>query len=495
MQAGTLDILCALGGSLWLLVWSTDPTVGTIQCSRGQSEVKTSMRSSRPLTSFALCAALIIVASGCGSSHKASGSASPSSTPTSTSPVATTTPSSSATPTYPFGSPVSADFKAASVTFVSPQEAFVLGTAPGFGTLLVRTLDRGRSWKSLTAPKAPLGRATLSGTRTVWGARFASPSHGFVFGHGLWKTTDGGRQWTLDAGPSGSILSLATIDRQVLALTAQGTAQGDLGPYVLLRRPLAGGSWSRVATLPSVSLFDPTDLISTQAGTAAVLDGTSVLVTTNGGLTVARHATATTGYPFIPSSVAVTSAKGLALLCIAQNYMGHPDKQVYTSPDGGAHWKKAGAPSKQGHPEALAGNGSDLVLATASGASWLDRSANSGQTWMTVVTYGDGGRVGRPTSTSQPPRTPSRSTDPPAPPHRQGPPPGRAAAQLRRRRDLAACNLLKRSGSRRPTSRSSSADGRLQMSAQVLWPLRCGLHSREHQTRDQRRCLRVGLGV
>ena len=291
----------------------------------------------------------------------------------------------------PSGSPVPAGFKAASVTFVSTGEAFVLGTTPGGGTALLRTLNRGGTWVALAEPAAPLGGATSSGKRTVWGTRFASPSHGFVFGHGLWETSDGGQRWTLDSQPSGSILSLATIDGQVLALTAKGTAQGNLGPYVLLRRSLAGGSWSTVAALKTVDLTDPTDLISTQAGTAAVLDGKSLLVTTNGGLTVARRATPGTPQYFGPSSVAATSAEGLALLCVGPGFAGGAEKLLYTSVDDGAHWKKAGTPSSEGDAQALAGSGSDLVLATASGASWLDRSANSGRTWKTAVTYGDGG--------------------------------------------------------------------------------------------------------
>ena len=298
---------------------------------------------------------------------------------------------SSATPTYPSGSPVPAGFKAASVTFVSTGEAFVLGTTPGGGTALLRTLNRGRTWWLWRRPLPLLGGATSSGKRTVWGTRFASALHGFVFGHGLWETTNGGRHWTLDSQPSGSILSLATIDGQVLALTAKGTAQGNLGPYVLLRRPLAGGSWSTVATLQTVDLTNPTDLISTQAGTAAVLDGKTILVTTNGGLTFARRATPGTPQYFGAGSVAVTSPEGLVLLCVGPGFAGGAEKLLYTSVDGGAHWKKAGTPSSEGDAHALAGSGSDLVLATASGASWLDRSANSGRTWMTAVTYGDGG--------------------------------------------------------------------------------------------------------
>ena len=87
----------------------------------------------------------------------------------------------------------------------------------------------------------------------------------------------------------------------------------------------------------------------------------------------------------------MTSARGLSLLCVGQGFAGGADKRLYTSRDGGVHWRKAGAPSSEGDAEALAGSGSDLVLAKASGASWLDRSANSGQSWTTVLTYGDGG--------------------------------------------------------------------------------------------------------
>ena len=337
---------------------------------------------------------LIVISAGCGAGHPASGGQTPTTaattTPPSASPLVTSpgSPSASAQPSLPAAP---AHFKATSITFVSSDEAFCLGTAPGHGTLLVRTLDRGWTWVSLAAPKVSLGRPGTSGVRTVWGTRFASPSHGFVFGHGLWETSDGGRHWALDSQPSGSILSLATIDGQVLALVGKGTAQGNLGPYMLLRRPLAGGSWGTLATLPPVNLVDPTDLISTQAGTAAVLDSRSVLLTTNGGLTVARRATPGTPQYFGAGSVAVTSPEGLALLCVGPGFAGGAEKLLYTSPDGGVHWSKAGTPSSEGDVEALAGSGSDLVLATASGASWLDRSIDGGRTWTTVVTYGDGG--------------------------------------------------------------------------------------------------------
>ena len=277
------------------------------------------------------------------------------------------------------------------MTFVSTQESFVLGTAPSTGTCMIHTLDRGQTWTALPALGIPLGSAGSSSGHSVWGTRFASPSHGFVFGVGLWETTDGGGHWTLHSQPTGTILSLAVIRGQVLALKANGSVAAGFSSATLLRRALSGGSWSTVATLPSPDLADPNDLIATQGGTAAVLAGTSVIVTSDGGLTIATHATPTLTSPFVPSSVAVTSAHGLALLCVGEGAAGHTQKLVYTSADGGATWSKAGTPPFAGDGGTLAGVGNDLVLASTSAASWLYRSTNGGHSWTTPVTYGDGG--------------------------------------------------------------------------------------------------------
>jgi hypothetical protein len=314
-----------------------------------------------------------------------------SSSPTSATSVTTTAGSPPPTSSQLLGGPVPAGFTPASVTFVSAQEAFVLGTAPGSGTRLLHTLDRGHTWVALTAPTAPLGRPGAGGGNTVWGTRFASPSHGFVFGVGLWETIDGGKHWTSASAPSGSILSLATIDGQVLVLTAKASPGGGLGPATLLRRPLAGGSWSLVASVGQVDLLDPTDLIATQRKTAALLAGTSVLVTNDGGLTLTHHATPSTPPGFTPAAVTVNATGGLALLCVGQGYTGHTDKQIYTSVDGGAHWTTAGKPSSEGDGGTLASSASNVVLVTASAASWIDRSHDGGHTWATVKTYGDGG--------------------------------------------------------------------------------------------------------
>jgi hypothetical protein len=302
-----------------------------------------------------------------------------------------TTSASTSTVTVPSGGPVPIGFAATSVTFVSPQEAFVLGTAPCAKapcTSILRTLNRGASWRGLPAPVVPLAaRSQLAGP-AVWGIRFANPSDGFVFGHGLWETTDGGEHWSQAISPGSSIESLEVIDGQVLAIAAACTANGGCGQSgTLERRPLAGGAWQAVAqvSIPGA--------IATRARVAAVLAGDAVIVTGNGGVSTVDHSGPchTTAIE-APVSVAVTGSSDLAVLCAGNGAAGSVGKTVYVSDDLGAHWTKAGSPAPGGDPEGLsAGSTSQLVVAAASGASMLYYSADGGAQWSTAYYQGDGG--------------------------------------------------------------------------------------------------------
>jgi len=348
----------------------------------------------RARTGFTILSAVLLTGfalSGCASSHPPAAPSTPTPTPTAAPSV---TPGQPMTPA-PAGGPVPSSFTATSVTFVSAQEAFVLGTAPcphAVCTSIVRTLDRGASWRGLPAPVVPLSPPGGTG---VWGTRFATPEHGFVFGDGLWETNDGGQHWASAAYPGGSILSLAAIDGQVLALTATCSVQaGCAQPGTLWRRPLAGGAWSQVTQVTASGAADPTDLIATQAGVAAVLDGIDVVVTSNGGITITRHVTpCTTAAITQESSVAVIAPDGLALLCTGQGFTGHTVKTVYIGSDLGATWVMAGMPGTAGDGGTIAAaNPSQLVIATASAASWLDYSSNGAARWQTAVTEPDGGQ-------------------------------------------------------------------------------------------------------
>lgn len=333
------------------------------------------------------CGGLLVVAlgAGCGTTQAPSAAGSPAGS-------AASSPSVSGPAS---GGPVPAGFRAASVTFVSAREAFALGTAPckhAPCTSIVRTLDRGMSWRRLPAPGAPPGQPDTSTGPAVWGIRFAAPEHGFVFGNGLWVTTDGAEHWSAVGYPGGAVLSLEITGHQVLAVTARHGPNG-LSGWTLSRRALGGGPWIRITALGSNSGVGG---IAAQAGVAAVVDGSSVLVTADGGLTVTGHATPcpAAGSPFpVLTSVAAQAPHGLALLCTGQGYTGHTDKTVYVSGDLGATWKLAGHPASAGDGGMIAASApGHLTIATASAASWLYYSADNGKTWRTVVTYPDGGQ-------------------------------------------------------------------------------------------------------
>ncbi|MFY9777648.1 MAG: hypothetical protein WAK28_24025, partial [Trebonia sp.] len=237
----------------------------------------------------------------------------------------------------------------------------------------------------------PLGQPENGTAPAVWGIRFATPSHGFVFGTGLWETTDGGEQWATAASPAGTILSLEVIDGQVLAVTAPCSSQSGCGTATLMRRPVGGGAWQSVTRLHVSGLAG--DQIATQARVAAILDGTSVIVTANGGLSTLEHATpCTTQGVTYATLVAVTGPDSLALLCSGGAGMGSVDKTIYVSSDLGQRWTKAGAPPRGGDPISLAGaTPGQLVVSAASGASWLYYSGNGAAQWGSAYEAGDGG--------------------------------------------------------------------------------------------------------
>ena len=284
-------------------------------------------------------------------------------------------------------------FAATSVTWVSPDEAFVLGTAPCAHapcTSIVRTLNRGASWAGLPAPAVPVGAPGQDGV--VWGIRFATPEHGFVFGDGLWETTDGGERWSRVTAPFGSVLSLAIVPGQVLVLVARCTPGGGCDQHgVLARRPLRGGVWTGIVNGAATSLLDPDDLIATQAGVAAVVVYHDVIVIRPGQLGFALHPVPCP-LPAQPSSVAVISATRLAILCTGEGYTGHTIKQVYVSGDDGAGWLPAGRPSPAGDGGTLAATTTGrLAIATESAASWLFYSPDAGASWRIAGTWDDGG--------------------------------------------------------------------------------------------------------
>jgi hypothetical protein len=293
----------------------------------------------------------------------------------------------------PLVGPVPKGFVATSVTFTSADEAYVLGTAPctrkPCGSI-VRTLNRGATWVGIPAPVVPIGGLQSTGP-AAWGIRFATASRGFVFGDGLWETTNGGASWAREAFPGATIVDLEIVHNEVLAVTAPCTPGRCTGfSTTLYRRAVSGGSWHLVAHMTGYQAFQ-FDSIATYAGVAAILDGNTVLVTTNGGRTVTRHANACPASQIGgAAAVAVTGPKRLALECAGGAAAGSVQKTVYLSTDLGVRWTKAGSPPNGGDPLTMAGTTGHLVVSAASGASFLYYSVN-GKKWTTAYFASDGG--------------------------------------------------------------------------------------------------------
>lgn len=166
---------------------------------------------------------------------------------------------------------VPAGFAAVSITFVSPEDGFVLGSAPcesGQCTVVLRTNDTGKSWHRIGAP--PVAVTDKQGPGTVRAIRFATLDDGWVYGPDLWATHDGGRHWTK-----------THVDGEVEDLEASGglahyvvLAPGEPGfRYELASTPFSREEWA----------LSPTTI---PKGAAPVADAQIVLQGRNGWMLV-----------------------------------------------------------------------------------------------------------------------------------------------------------------------------------------------------------------
>lgn len=296
----------------------------------------------------------------------------------------------------PADGPVPPGTRATSVTFVSAQEGFILGTAPCAHppcSVILRTRNRGASWAGLPAP---LERISRPGGNGLWGLRFADADRGYAYGEGLWTTSNGAASWQPATAPARYVLELAAVnDRELVAVAAPcsfGSANcaGNLSLY---HRSIGAGPWTRVATAgPQVF----TESLAVHGNTVWALMGSRLLVSTDGGSTFSSHAQPCAhtafGLPFPTSITDEVAGTHTYLFCEGQAATGHTQKFIYRTSGTSGAWQAVGQAPTGGDGGVLAaGSDSSIVLATASGASSLDRSADGGQHWGSPLSYGDGG--------------------------------------------------------------------------------------------------------
>lgn len=143
-----------------------------------------------------------------------------------------------------------------SVTGTSERTFVVLGVREGSCSTdclrLARTIDGGRTFNRLGAPKAVAAGNTVT-TRSVRDVRFGTANDGWTFGNGLWSTHDGGLSWSEVTVP-GSVSRLEAAGGTVWALV---TDPKDGEATRLWSSPVAIDSWRPV---PSVTVTGPADL-------------------------------------------------------------------------------------------------------------------------------------------------------------------------------------------------------------------------------------------
>jgi photosystem II stability/assembly factor-like uncharacterized protein len=348
------------------------------------------VRFPRP-TAVALSVLTAAALASCSSSPAKPRSQSTTSTSAAVTTSTSSAPSTSTTEAGPGGGPVPAGFVPQSVTFISSAEGFVLGVAKctsGTCAAVLRTRDGGRSWVGIPAPTVQVG----TGTGRASLVRFADATDGWVSGHGvLYATHDGGSTWQSLASPGGgTIESMEAGAGYAYVLIISGDAANP-APASVYRTPVAADNWSLMSG-SSVSGAVSGKLVvqGTSAWEVAQPAGArSVFKSLSSGQWVSRSLPCQG-----PSgqALAATDADHLAVVCANGAAAGQQPKLVYTSANAGQSWSAAGSAPDGGDTLGVAmASPTTIVIAAASGASFLYGSFDAGKTWAAVDQDTSGG--------------------------------------------------------------------------------------------------------
>jgi photosystem II stability/assembly factor-like uncharacterized protein len=299
---------------------------------------------------------------------------------------------------------VSAGFKANSITWASPKQGWVLGTAPcgrQTCTQVIGTTDGAKTWGLLgtvNAPIAQIGDPTRPGITEI---RFSTPKVGWAFRPKLFRTTDGGKSWasTPIPGRGKQVLDLASNATEAYAVVSNCKwMMGLCGKQPLSfwrTNTLTGSSWLRI----------PLSLPIYIAANVAVFGKTVYVVDPQPGATDKFYAS-TDGRHFsarpVPCNktpdihlvqVVPSSKTDVALLCVGNPGFSKADKFVFRSTNRGKTDTYAGTMSPYGFQSELAVSPSgNLAVASSSDGSFIYINDSHKTAWTTRVAYSDGGR-------------------------------------------------------------------------------------------------------
>lgn len=277
------------------------------------------------------------------------------------------------------------------MTFVSPDEAYVLGYANcprSTCSEILRTTDRGQHWVGLPAPLEN-DIATNDGSyASLIGLRFADTSHGYAFGHGEWVTSDGSQHWSQVPVPGGYVEALEPVgDQTIIAVSANCHSQHGCTHQTID----TGGIDGKLRPVTAVPGDTATPSIAVRGSDAFVLVADRLFRSSDSGAHFAEVTTPCHSQPGFTATSVAFSTSDVWLLCAGEGAAGSTQKRVYSSADGGQHWTLAGRPGREGDPGSItASPGGEVMVSAQSGGSIIYRSSD-GRGWHQVLSKGDGG--------------------------------------------------------------------------------------------------------
>lgn len=334
-------------------------------------------------------------------------------------PVSATTPASAGAneprPAVP-EKPAPAGFQVLSMTFVSDQHGFALGTfrcATSQCDALLTSTDGGATWGQLATPAkiaAGTDGACQVGQPCVRQVRFATPLVGYAYDPSLLMTTDGGAAWR--RLPATDISSLEAADGTVIRV-ATGSA-GCSGVPAQAQVAATGGAGWRSLPAPTFTQMCPPVLyrqgqrlvLASYGNPSGGVRATAQIARSgNGGATWASGPDSCGGSDGYASGVALAPPDVLVLLCQHQQISPTgsyglawvrvsvnggasfgPDQQVVSGP--------AAPPGTLPHYQLAASSaGRLLVVESGPHSSRAVLSQNGGQSWSPVLSLGAGNPV------------------------------------------------------------------------------------------------------
>lgn len=292
--------------------------------------------------------------------------------------------------------PEPAGFVVVAASFVSADQGWAMGSTGCGGCVgVAHTGDGGRTWSYLPPPPTTLWWYS-DRPSAVTDIDFANASDGYLFGPGLYATSDSGRTWS-DQRLTG-IASLTVDGSYVYALTGYN----DSVPDRLYRSTLGTSTWEQVP-LPDPSgpgryletASAGADLVLLEAGA----DNVGITPDQVGRIWVSSDR----GADWQPRPNPCTVADGgAAVLSVAY---GHPngwlvdcfanqqssqeqdtEQHLYGSSDGGRTWVRLGDPPQHDAPVLLADNGAGhAFLATIGATDRLNGTLDGGQSWPVTI--------------------------------------------------------------------------------------------------------------